>query len=239
MAFSTLLACMRINRPNADLLAVVSDMAEQFGSSVIGLVAKQASAPLYARGVGPFEPPEHDLQAFMEHASAAEAEFRGALTKIGTLEWRPQLTIGPAYEQVANEARSADLVIAPIDDQDLSFLASGQTRLGDLVLRLGRPVLAVPSGASGLELNEVLVCWKTSGRRAGPSPTQCRFCSRAGMSTWSKSSRPMEWTSRVDALIGSAIGSPETASSRVARRRSRPGPRPGNFRRSPGISRPI
>ncbi len=168
MAFSTLLACMRINRPNADLLAVVSDMAERFGSSVIGLVAKQASAPLYARGVGPFEPPEHDLQAFMEHASAAEAEFRGALTKIGTLEWRPQLTIGPAYEQVANEARSADLVIAPIDDQDLSFLASGQTRLGDLVLRLGRPVLAVPSGASGLELNEVLVCWKDSreARRA-------------------------------------------------------------------------
>ena len=159
---------MRINRPNADLLAAVSDMAEQFGSSVIGLVAKQASAPLYARGVGPLEPPEHDLQAFMEHASAAEAEFRGALTKIGTLEWRPQLTIGPAYEQVANEARSADLVIAPIDDHDLSFLASGQTHLGDLVLRLGRPVLAVPSGASGLELNEVLVCWKNSreARRA-------------------------------------------------------------------------
>ena len=132
MAFSTLLACMRIDRPNADLLAVVSDTAELFGSSVIGLVAKQASAPLYARGVGPFEPPEHDLQAFMEHASAAEAEFRGALTKVRTLEWRPQLTIGPAYEQVANEARSADLVVAPIDDQDLSFLASGQTRLGDL-----------------------------------------------------------------------------------------------------------
>lgn len=168
MAFSTLLACMRIDRPNADLLAIVSDTAERFGSSVIGLVAKQASAPLYARGVGPFEPPEQDLQAFMEDASAAETEFRAALANVGTLEWRPQLTFGPAYEAVANEARSADLVIAPIDNQDLSFLASGQTRLGDLVLRLGRPVLAVPSGASGLELDEVLVCWKDSreARRA-------------------------------------------------------------------------
>jgi nucleotide-binding universal stress UspA family protein len=40
--------------------------------------------------------------------------------------------------------------------------------LCDLLLRLGRPVLAVPSGASGLELNEVLVCWKDSreARRA-------------------------------------------------------------------------
>ena len=167
MAFSTLLACLRIHRPNADLLAVVSETAERFGSSVIGLVAKQASAPLYARGVGPLEPPHRDIQAFMEHAAAAEAEFRAALPKVSALEWRPQLTLGPVYEQVANEARSADLVVAPIDDQDLSF-SSGHTRLGDLVLRLGRPVLAVPSGASGLELNEVLVCWKDSreARRA-------------------------------------------------------------------------
>ena len=53
LAFSTLLACMRIDRPNADLLSVVSDTAERFGSSVIGLVAKQASAHLPSQGRGP------------------------------------------------------------------------------------------------------------------------------------------------------------------------------------------
>jgi nucleotide-binding universal stress UspA family protein len=168
LAFSTLLACMRFDRPNAALLSVVSDTAERFGSFVIGLVAKQASAHVPSSVAGPFEPPEHDLQAFMEHASAAETEFRTSLSKVGKLEWRPQLTFGPVSEHIANEARSADLVVAPIDDRDESLFSSGQMHLCDLLLRLGRPVLAVPSGASGLELNEVLVCWKDSreARRA-------------------------------------------------------------------------
>jgi nucleotide-binding universal stress UspA family protein len=168
LAFSTLLACMRTDRPNADLLSVVSDTAERFGSFVIGMVAKQASAHVPSRGAGPLEPPEHGLQAFTERASAAETEFRSLLSKVGKLEWRTQLTFGPVCEHIANEARSADLVVAPIEDQERSFLSSGQTHLGDLLLRLGRPVLAVPPGASGLELNEVLVCWKDSreARRA-------------------------------------------------------------------------
>jgi nucleotide-binding universal stress UspA family protein len=163
LAFSTLLACMRIDRPNSDLLSVVSDTAERFGS-----VAKQASAHVHSRVAGPFEPQENDLHEFIERASAAETEFRGSLSKVGKLEWRPQVTFGPVSEHIANEARSADLVVAPIDDQEPSFFLSGQTRLGDLLLRLGRPVLAVPSSASGLELNEVLVCWKDSreARRA-------------------------------------------------------------------------
>jgi nucleotide-binding universal stress UspA family protein len=168
LAFSTLLTCLRFDRPNAALLSVVSDTAERFGSFVIGLVAKQASARVPSNGAGPFEPPEHVLQAFMEHASAVEMEFRTALSKVGKLEWRPQLTFGPVCDHIANEARSADLVVAPIDDRDESLFSLGQMHLCYLLLRLGRPVLAVPSGASGLELNEVLVCWKDSreARRA-------------------------------------------------------------------------
>ena len=48
MAFSTLLACLRVDKPNADLLAVVRDTAERHRSAVIGLVAKQAEAHAYA-----------------------------------------------------------------------------------------------------------------------------------------------------------------------------------------------
>ena len=168
MAFSTLLVCMRLGQPNADILRVVADTAERFGSSVIGIVAKQASAHVAASITVPFEPYEHDLNMFKERASAAEEEFRAALPKVSHPEWRPRLTVGPAYEQVANEARSADLVIAPIDPHDGSLVASGQAEVGDLLMRLGRPVLAVPPGASGLALNEVLVCWKDTreSRRA-------------------------------------------------------------------------
>lgn len=162
MPFSTLLACLRIDRPNADLLAVVSDTAQRFGSSVIGLVAKQASAHVHNRGAGPFESQEHDLQMVTERASAAEEEFRATLSKVRNLEWRQQLTFGPVSEHVANEARSADLVVAPIDHHDHLFSPSGEAQLGDLLMRMGRPVLAVPAGASRLRLKKALVCWKDS-----------------------------------------------------------------------------
>ena len=168
MAFSTLLACLRVDKPNADLLAVVRETAERHRSAVIGLVAKQAEAHAYAGGAGPVEPPGHDLHRFMERAAAAEQEFREALSPIEPLDWRAELTLGPAYEHVANEARGADLVIAPLDQNDRHMFPSGQPEVGDLLMSLGRPLLAVPAGAGGLKLNASLVCWKESreARRA-------------------------------------------------------------------------
>ncbi len=162
MAFSTLLACLRIDQPNTDLLRVVSAAAQRFGSSVIGLVVKQASAHLASRGAGPFEPHQHDLHMFRERAAAAETEFRAVLSKVPNLDWRPSLTLGPASEHVANEARSADLVVLPAVRRERLHLPSGEADVGDLIMRLGRPALVVPPGAADLELNQVLVCWKDS-----------------------------------------------------------------------------
>jgi nucleotide-binding universal stress UspA family protein len=162
LAFTTLLASLRIDRSNEDLLAVVSDTAQRFGSTVIGLLAKQASAHVHARVMGPTEPPEHDLQAFMERASGIEMEFRSALSDIDRLDWRSHLIVGPAFEHVPNEARGADLVIASIDRHNGLLAPSGQADVGDLLMHLGRPLLAVPPGATGLALDEVLVCWKDS-----------------------------------------------------------------------------
>jgi nucleotide-binding universal stress UspA family protein len=162
LAFSTLLACLRIDQSNTDLLRVVSAAAQRFGSSVIGLVAKQASAHLASRGAGPFEPHQHDLHMFRERAAAAETEFRAALSKVTNLDWRPSLTLGPSSEHVAKEARSADLVVLPAVRHDGLHLPSGEADVGDLIMRLGRPALVVPPGATGLELNQVLVCWKDS-----------------------------------------------------------------------------
>ena len=168
MAFSTLLACLRVDRSNADLLAVVGDVAERFGSAVIGVAARQASAHATIRSAGPGEPHEHDLHKFKERCSAAEEEFRAALSKVGTVEWRTQMTFGPAYEHVANEARAADLVIAPLDHHDRFLFPSGQAEVGDLLMRLGRPILAAHDGATGLKFGQALVCFKDAreARRA-------------------------------------------------------------------------
>ncbi len=168
MAFSTLLACLRVDRSNADLLAVVGDVAGRFGSAVIGVAARQASTHATIRGSGTCEPHEHDLRKFKERASAAENEFRAALSKVETLGWRKKITLGPAYEHVANEARAADLVVAPADRHHRFFFPSGQAHVGDLLMRLGRPILVTHAGATGLEFDQALVCFKDAreARRA-------------------------------------------------------------------------
>ena len=168
MSYASLMACLHVDRSNADLLGVVAAVARIFGSRVIGLAAKQASAHAYPRGAGLLEPHEHDLHRFGERAAAAETEFRAILSKLGELEWRSKLTFGPAYEFVANESRASDLVLASIDPSEHSLFPSGHADAGDLMMRLGRPVLAVPAGVSELALNAALVCWKDSreARRA-------------------------------------------------------------------------
>ena len=70
------------------------------------------------------------------------------------------MTSGPAYQHVADEARAADLVIASVDRHDRSLLPSGEADVGDLLMRLGRPMLAAPAAAPGFRFGQALVCFK-------------------------------------------------------------------------------
>ncbi len=168
MTLSTLMVCMRVGRPNAQVLAVAADFARRFNPHVVGVAARQASATGYVRGAGPFEPHDYDSKRFIEQAEAAEQALRSALAGLGALEWRMQLTVGPAWEFVAEEARSADLVVAAIDGGEPSFFSSGQADVGDLLMRAGRPILVAPRGVSGFAFRQALVCFKDSreARRA-------------------------------------------------------------------------
>ena len=169
MSLSTLMACLRVDRSNADLLAVVADVAERFKCSVIGIAAKQAAAPYTTiRGAGLGVPHDHELGKFKEQASVAESEFHTALSKVETLDWRVQMTFGPPAQHVADEARAADLVIAAADRRDRFPLPSGQAEVGDVLMRLGRPILATPTGATGFKFDQALVLFKDTreARRA-------------------------------------------------------------------------
>ena len=159
LAFCTVLVCLRLDKPNADILAVARDLAQRCESAVIGLVAKQAVAHPPSAGAGPREPFQRDLQRFKEQAATVEQEMRDGLAHIERLDWRAKLTFGPASEYVAKEARAADLVIVPLDHRERPLLPSGQADAGDLLMSAGRPVLAVPSGALGLALETAMVCW--------------------------------------------------------------------------------
>ncbi|HTR14225.1 MAG TPA: universal stress protein [Roseiarcus sp.] len=169
MTFATVMACLDVDRSNANLLGVVGAVARRFGSRVIGVAARQASGHfVQARAGGLSEPLEHDTRKFRDLAGQAEAEFRAALGDVARLEWRRIFTAGPVHEQIADEARSADLVVSTIEGDGRFFFPSGQAAVGDLLMRLGRPVLAAPPEASTLEFKEAFVCWKDTreARRA-------------------------------------------------------------------------
>jgi nucleotide-binding universal stress UspA family protein len=165
---SILMACMRTDRSNAELLAVIADMAQRFSSAVVGVAARQPSMRSAVAAVGPGEPPDRDLELFRERSAEAEAEFRSALSMVEDLQWRSEMTAGPPSQHVANEARGADLIVAAAEPGERIFLPSPEIDVSDLLMRAGRPVLIAPAGGAGLKLTRALVCWKDSreARRA-------------------------------------------------------------------------
>jgi nucleotide-binding universal stress UspA family protein len=159
---------MRTDRSNAELLAVVNDLARRFSATVIGVAARQLSLHSSLIAIGPGEPRGREFERFRERAAAGEAEFRSALSGVNNLQWRSQITAGPAAHQVANEARAADLIVAAVEPGERVFSPSPEIEVSDLIMRAGHPVLMAPPGAAGLKLTRTLVCWKDSreARRA-------------------------------------------------------------------------
>lgn len=164
---STLMACLSTDRSNADLLAVVADVAARFSAAVIGVCASQLSMHSSILAIGPGEPRGHELDKFRERVAAAEAEFRSALPMVNTLLWRAQITAGPTSYYIADQARAADLLVAASEPERI-FSPSSEVELTDLIMRGGRPVLLAPPGATSLKLQRTLICWKDSreARRA-------------------------------------------------------------------------
>ncbi len=160
LALSTLMVCLRVGRSNAELLAVAAAVGKRFGSQIIGITARQVSAPGYIRGAGPIEPTDYDMRRFIDQAAVAEREFRAVLSDFGAIDLRTRMTLGPAYEYVADEARCADLVIASVEAHERTLFASGQAEVGDLLMRLGRPIMTAPAGASGFAFRQALACFK-------------------------------------------------------------------------------
>jgi nucleotide-binding universal stress UspA family protein len=71
-------------------------------------------------------------------------------------------------DYVADHARAADLLITGKDIGASLLDESRRVKLGDLVMRAGRPVLIVPKGITTLAMRHVMVGWKEAreARRA-------------------------------------------------------------------------
>ena len=160
MTYATLMLHLELGQSNATRLAVAGDLAQRWGSSVIGIAACQPMQMVYADGFVSGDVMAQDQAELTKELKFAEAEFRESLqSRVKQLEWRSSVTFSRLADYLARESRSADLIITGVSGGDL-FDASRSVNTGDLVMQAGRPVLLVPRGASALALERVLIGWK-------------------------------------------------------------------------------
>ena len=168
MSIASLMACLQLDRPNAGVLGVARDVAKRFGSRVIGLAAKQASIHVADAASARASRTSTSCRSSRIAPGWSKASSAACSRTATKTHWRAQLTFGPASEFIAAEARAADLIIISTARHESLLFPSGHPEPGDLLMRLGRPLLCVPEGVAALPLTRALICWKDSreARRA-------------------------------------------------------------------------
>lgn len=159
MSYSTLLVHLDAGGPNAHVLGLASSLAQQHDARIIGIAACQPIpiAMSAADATGAICTLECELAE--QALETAEAEFRAfAPIQPFVLEWRPISTMDPVSHVVAQEARSADLLIVSARFGPTSN-AARHADAGDLILRAGRPVLVVPDRPATSRFNTAVIAW--------------------------------------------------------------------------------
>ena len=169
MTYKTLMVHLELNGDNEGVLKIAGELAERFDAHVIGIAACQPVQLLVGEGMGAGEAITMDWAEMQKELAAAADQFRAALQpRARSVEWRAMITYGPLADYLADQARAADLIIT---GKDLGISLLDETRrvkMGDLVMRAGRPVLIVPRGVTTLAMRHVVVGWKETreARRA-------------------------------------------------------------------------
>jgi nucleotide-binding universal stress UspA family protein len=160
MSYATLMVHMELGRPNTGLLSVAAELADRFNAGVVGIAARQPMQMVYGDGYVSGDVYQQDRDEIIKELNAAEEEFRAALQgRVAFVEWRSAQMYAYLAGYFANEARCADLILTGVGTGD--FLdASRAVNTGELIMQTGRPVLIVPTTATTLKLDHVLVGWK-------------------------------------------------------------------------------
>lgn len=160
MDYPTLMVNLELGGANTALLRVADGLAKRFDAAVIGIVARQPMQIIYSDGcyLSP-EVIQQDRDQIESDMRQAETEFRAAMTtNPRRLQWRAMVTGERPFTFVAQEARSADLVLTGMPPRTRAD--AEQVTAGDLVMEVGRPVLVVPPAAEALRFERVLLAWK-------------------------------------------------------------------------------
>ncbi|GJD49049.1 hypothetical protein OPKNFCMD_1778 [Methylobacterium crusticola] len=168
MAVASVMVPVDLEPGSRGRVAVARSVAARFSARLVGVAAREAlPVRLYGKGayvttriVG-----EEDARAAADLARA-ERVFRDGAGPQADVAWRARS--GDLMAFLTEQARAADLVVVgrqPANDDDgwCAGLAPGE-----LILRLGRPVLIVPPGVAALAAARIVVAWKDTreARRA-------------------------------------------------------------------------
>lgn len=168
MSYATLLVHLEIGQSNANLLKVTGDLAERFSANVVGIAARQPAPILNGEGYAfgaLYDQYQEDTERRIKQA---QQEFQHLLQpRVSHLGWRSTMVFESLSDYLAQEARSADLVITGVAHARLGT-PDARVNMGDLLMRVGRPVLVVPPKVAQLRLEYVVVAWKDTreARRA-------------------------------------------------------------------------
>jgi len=171
MSYETLLVQLELGRSNEAPLGVARDLARRMGATVSGVAAAQPiQTAVAAEGFYGGEIVIEDTKLIEADAAKAEKEFHAALNgAVAHPDWTMAVTRFPLSDRVADASANADVVVVGVVSNDKSNPGpSRRVDVDDLVMRTGRPVLAVPPTIKHFEFRCALVAWKDSreARRA-------------------------------------------------------------------------
>lgn len=164
MTYATVMVNLDPGQVNTAVLQVAGDVSGRLGARVIGIAAGQLITSIYADGYVAGSLINQDRSELESLVKATETEFRHALhNRAETIEWRSAVTFGSPAAYIADEARSADMVITSACTRP-----GRSVNTGDLIMQAGRPVLTVPPGTAALNPDHILIAWKDTreARRA-------------------------------------------------------------------------
>jgi len=167
MTYATVMVSLALDQPNEARLEAAGQIAERFGSTIVGIAAAEFSPPMYFTSGQQAERLLDQGQASIRtRMSELEAQFREATrNRARHTEWRCAIDFPARY--ILQEARCADIIVSGGLDQAISD-PFAQASSADLVMQAGRPLFVSPDKVSWVDLRSVLVAWKDTpeARRA-------------------------------------------------------------------------
>jgi len=158
MSYATLLVHVDADGELGGRVRVAAGLADSFHSHLIGAAAWMPRPAFAVEGViiDP-EPTDAEFNEMRTALTKRGDQFRAAVgAGRRQAEWRSSLDFPTEF--IARESRAADLLI--IGRDRTSYDPYRSTDAGALILRVGRPVLAVPPMIETLAAKRVVVAWK-------------------------------------------------------------------------------